>query len=99
MMITGNMERKTEELPVPRSEINARLKKIEGQLRGIQKMVDNERDCIDVMTQLSAVRSAMDSVVAMILRNYTSICANKSPDSEAGKDLARAVSIWLGGRV
>ena len=87
------------ELPVPRSEINSRLRKIEGQVRGIQKMVEEERDCIDVMTQLSAVRSAMDSVVALILRNYTTICLERSEKTDIGKDLARAVSIWTGGRV
>lgn len=87
------------QLPVPRSTINSRLRKIEGQIRGIQKMVEQERDCVDVITQLSAVRSALDSVVAMVLRNYTSICLEKAEGSDIGKELARAVSIWVGGRV
>ena len=87
------------QLPVPRSTINSRLRKIEGQIRGIQKMVEQERDCVDVITQLSAVRSALDSVVAMVLRNYTSICLERTGESDIGKELARAVSIWVGGRV
>ncbi len=87
------------QLPVPRSTINSRLRKIEGQIRGIQKMVEQERDCVDVITQLSAVRSALDSVVGMVLRNYTSICLEKTEESDIGKELAHAVSIWVGGRV
>lgn len=40
-----------------------RLKRAEGQLRGIQKMIDEEQECIDIVTQLSAVRSSINSIV------------------------------------
>lgn len=87
------------QLPVPRPEINKRLRKIEGQVRGIQKMVDTERSCIDVLTQLTAVKSGLQSVAALILQNYASICAiPEGEDRDIGAELSKAVSIWLGGR-
>ena len=86
------------QLPVPRTEIISRLKKIEGQIRGIETMVQDERDCVDVLVQLAAAKSALQSVAGQVLRNYTSIClAGKSTD-EIGKDLAHAVSLLVGGR-
>ena len=85
------------ELPVPRSDINSRLKKIEGQIKGIQNMIEKERDCLDIMIQLAAVKAALDSVAGLVLRNYASICVQKSGD-DIGVDLAHAVSIWIGGR-
>jgi DNA-binding FrmR family transcriptional regulator len=84
--------------PVPRSEIVSRLKKIEGQMRGIQKMVSEERECPDVMIQMAAVKSALESVAGLVLKNYASICLEGSDPSEIGNALARAVSIWIGGR-
>ncbi len=86
------------ELPVARSEINLRLKKIEGQIKGIQKMVEQERDCVDVMTQLAAAKAGLESVAGLVLRNYTAVCLDKSPGADIGDQLAHAVSIWVGGR-
>ena len=86
------------EPPVPRTEIVSRLKKVEGQLRGIQKMVTEERQCTDVMMQLAAAKSALESVAGLVLKNYTSICLEGEDPIEIGNALARAVSIWIGGR-
>jgi DNA-binding FrmR family transcriptional regulator len=85
------------ELPVPRSDINARLKKIEGQVKGIQKMVEGERECVDIIIQLAAAKAGLESVVGLVLRNYTAICLEKK-GPEIGAELARAVSIWVGGK-
>ena len=43
------------------------LKRSEGQLRGIQKMIEEERDCIDIIAQLSAVRSSVDRVIELLI--------------------------------
>jgi CsoR family transcriptional regulator, copper-sensing transcriptional repressor len=82
-------------LPVPRPEICSRLKKIEGQVRGLQNMIENERDCVDVIIQLAAVKAALESVAGLVLRNYTEICLRKE-GRDIGADLARAVSMWIG---
>ena len=47
-----------------------RLNRIEGQVKGIQKMVDEERYCIDILTQISAIRSAINKVGSIILENH-----------------------------
>ena len=76
-----------------------RLKRIEGQVRGIQKMIADGRDCESLITQLAAVRSAIDSAGALVLNNYMRICFPGATRAESTNidSLARAVSIW--GRV
>ena len=44
--------------------LSARLKRIEGQVRGIERMVEDERYCIDILTQISAIQAALDKVGA-----------------------------------
>jgi DNA-binding FrmR family transcriptional regulator len=88
-----------ETLDVPREVILKRLKRIEGQIRGLHKMVADERDCESIVTQLAAVRSAIDSAGALVLNNYMGLCFRKNAeaDESAIRSLARVVAIW--GRV
>jgi CsoR family transcriptional regulator, copper-sensing transcriptional repressor len=51
-----------------------RLRRIEGQVRGVAGMVDDERYCIDVLTQISAVQSAIDSVALGLLEDHVRHC-------------------------
>jgi DNA-binding FrmR family transcriptional regulator len=86
---------------VSREVVIKRLKRVEGQVRGLQKMVAEERDCESIITQLAAVRSAIDSAGGLILSNFMTLCFNKSQDQKQDKEplnaLARVVAIW--GRV
>lgn len=59
---------------VERREITARLKRVEGQVRGLQRMVDEERDCETILVQLMAARSALDKVGLLIVSNYIDEC-------------------------
>jgi DNA-binding FrmR family transcriptional regulator len=52
----------------------ARLNRVEGQVRGIARMVDEDRYCIDVLTQLQAVRAALARVETEMLRDHLSHC-------------------------
>jgi DNA-binding FrmR family transcriptional regulator len=52
-----------------------RLRRIEGQLRGIQKMVEDDRYCADVMTQISAAHEALRAVSRELMRNHLKHCA------------------------
>jgi DNA-binding FrmR family transcriptional regulator len=52
-----------------------RLRRIEGQVRGLQKMVDDDRYCADIMTQLSSVHEALRSVGRELMRNHLKHCA------------------------
>ncbi|MDK2950932.1 MAG: CsoR family transcriptional regulator, copper-sensing transcriptional repressor [Kosmotogales bacterium] len=54
--------------------IITRLKRIEGQVRGLQKMVDEERECRDILMQLSAASSALRKVTELIAKNYAQKC-------------------------
>jgi DNA-binding FrmR family transcriptional regulator len=51
-----------------------RLRRIEGQLRGLQKMVDEDKYCIDILTQISAATKALQSVAVGLLEDHVSHC-------------------------
>ncbi len=53
-----------------------RLRRIEGQVRGIQKMVDEDRYCADIMTQVASVHEALRSVGRELMRNHLKHCAS-----------------------
>jgi DNA-binding FrmR family transcriptional regulator len=55
-------------------QILARLKRIEGQTRGVQKMVEDDRYCIDVLTQISAIQAALDKVALGLLDEHVKHC-------------------------
>jgi DNA-binding FrmR family transcriptional regulator len=84
---------------VSRETLLKRLKKAEGQIRGIQKMIENGRECEDIVTQLAAVRSAIEGIAGLVLKNYMKICFRDeaAPECVDVESLARAIAIW--GRV
>ncbi|WP_417622702.1 metal-sensitive transcriptional regulator [Parasphingorhabdus sp.] len=55
-----------------------RLKRIEGQVRGIAKMVEEDRYCIDILTQMQAVKSALSKVESQILKDHTAHCVGEA---------------------
>ena len=57
-----------------RDKLRNRLKRIAGQVAGLQKMVDEDRYCVDVLTQLAAVRSALDSLGIALLTDHVEHC-------------------------
>ena len=61
--------------PVTRNILN-RLNNIEGQVRGVQRMVEEDKYCIDILTQISAVRSALNSVGMKVLRRHVETCVS-----------------------
>ena len=70
-----------------------RLRRIEGQVRGVAKMIDEDKYCIDVLTQISAVNSALQSVALGLLDEHLSHCVSHAVaegGEEADKKLAEA---------
>lgn len=63
-----------------------RLRRIEGQVKGIQKMIEEEKYCGDILVQIAAVRSAMNSVGGLILENYMKNCLKGYLDGVKGDD-------------
>lgn len=51
-----------------------RLKRVEGQIKGIQKMIEGDKCCVDVLTQVAAARAAINKVGGMVLENYSKTC-------------------------
>ena len=58
-----------------------RLKRAEGQLRGIQKMIEEEQECIDIVTQLSAVRSSINSMMGLVIAQKVQSCIESPSDN------------------
>jgi len=54
--------------------VRHRLKRIEGQVRGVARMVEEDKYCIDILTQISAIEAAMDKVALELLRDHTKHC-------------------------
>jgi CsoR family transcriptional regulator, copper-sensing transcriptional repressor len=75
-----------------------RLRRIEGQARGLQKMIDEEKYCIDILTQISAMTSALQSVALGLLEEHLSHCVVRAaaaggPESEIKiKEAASAIT-------
>ncbi|HLI55898.1 MAG TPA: metal-sensitive transcriptional regulator, partial [Actinomycetota bacterium] len=57
-----------------KGRVLGRLRRIEGQVRGIEKMVEEERYCIDVLTQVAAVKAALESVSVALLDDHMQHC-------------------------
>jgi DNA-binding FrmR family transcriptional regulator len=56
------------------SRVKARLNRIAGQVAGIQRMADEDRYCVDILTQIAAVRSALDALGVELLTNHLESC-------------------------
>ncbi len=65
-----------------KGDLRARLRRIEGQVRGIEAMVEEDRYCIDVLTQISAARAALDKVALGLLDDHARHCV-LGADSDA----------------
>jgi CsoR family transcriptional regulator, copper-sensing transcriptional repressor len=57
-----------------KDQLQTRLRRIEGQVRGVQKMVDEDRYCIDVLTQIAAIQAALDKVALGLLDGHARTC-------------------------
>lgn len=75
-----------------------RLNRIEGQVRGVSKMVEEDKYCIDILTQVSAAKAAMDKVALELLRDHAKHCLSNddvgSKDNKAD-ELVGAISRML----
>jgi CsoR family transcriptional regulator, copper-sensing transcriptional repressor len=57
-----------------KDQLQTRLRRIEGQVRGVQRMVDDDRYCIDVLTQIAAIQAALDRVALGLLDGHARTC-------------------------
>jgi DNA-binding FrmR family transcriptional regulator len=76
--------------------ITTRLRRIEGQVQGIQRMLESGRDCEEVLTQIMAVRSSLDQVGLLLMELHIEKCVldNLPPDSPLTKELGDVLKSW-----
>ena len=77
-------------LPVQvQADLVARLRRIEGQARGVQRMLIEDRDCLEILTQLASLRSAAYSASVALTQHYAVQCMNDAALQEAPDEVMR----------
>ncbi|WP_203901543.1 metal-sensitive transcriptional regulator [Virgisporangium aliadipatigenens] len=79
-----------------KDQLQSRLKRIEGQVRGVEKMVDDDRYCIDVLTQISAIQAALDKVALGLLDDHARHCMRHGADEGKGEEMATEMMAAVG---
>ena len=81
---------------VTSEDILKRLKKVEGQVKGIQKMVQQQQYCGDILIQIAAARAALNKAGGIILENHSKACIYKALKSEdAEKEVSKLMNTML----
>jgi len=76
-----------------KDDVLARLKRIEGQIRGVTRMVEADKYCIDILDQISAVDSALKKVAVGLLKDHLGHCVARSiADGDSDKDMVSEAS-------
>jgi CsoR family transcriptional regulator, copper-sensing transcriptional repressor len=69
-----------------KEQLLQRLARVEGQIRGISRMVDDDRYCIDIVTQINAARAALDKIALGLVDDHVRHCLKTSENVEADAD-------------
>jgi len=80
-----------------KASLQKRLSRIEGQVRGLSKMVDEDRYCIDIVTQISAVRAALRRVEEEVLRDHVAHCVEHAISSGNKADQREKIAELMAG--
>lgn len=84
---------------VSREDIIKRFRRIEGQIKGIQKMIEEDKDCIEILTQIAAVRAAISKAGSLMLERHSMTCIEKAESSDdmkkAVEDLTKAFRSYI----
>ena len=72
-------------MQVNKSDLLRRLRKIEGQVRGVQRMIEEDRYCMDILVQLAAIKSATNNIGLAILEGHTKSCVSNAIRSGDGE--------------
>jgi DNA-binding FrmR family transcriptional regulator len=79
-----------------KDDLQKRLLRIEGQARGLQRMVDEERYCIEILTQVKSVKAALDRVALLLLDDHVEHCVADAVRSGHGAAKLRELSQAIG---
>jgi CsoR family transcriptional regulator, copper-sensing transcriptional repressor len=72
-----------------------RMKRIEGQIRGLQRMLSDDEDCSELIAQICAARNALDSLGAAILARRIGECLSKAGDPQSRAGIQQALSLFM----
>jgi DNA-binding FrmR family transcriptional regulator len=81
--------RTTSREPGPREDLLLRLRRVEGQVRGVQKMVEGDRYCPDVLVQMSAIHESLRAVERILMKDHLQHCATEALRSGDDKQAQR----------
>ena len=76
-----------------KQDLGKRLRRLEGQVRGVQKMLDEDRDCQEIVQQLAAVRSAAHQASLLLVRSYAAECLMDNSRSSAQQAINELVDV------
>lgn len=79
-------------------KIKHRMKRIEGQIKGILKMIEEEKDCRSVVTQMTAARSALDRTAALIVSTNLEACIREEQHENSEELIKEAVNLLVKSR-
>ncbi|BCJ36542.1 hypothetical protein Athai_40450 [Actinocatenispora thailandica] len=77
-------------------QLLTRLRRIEGQIRGIERMVDDDRYCIDILTQIAAIQAALDKVGLGLLDGHARHCMREGADEGRADEMAEEMMSAVG---
>ena len=76
-----------------RKAIISRLRRVEGQIGGLQRMIEQERSCEEIIVQMSAARAALDKTALLILRQHLSQCLLSDVSEDKDKRIDQALEL------
>ncbi|GAA4156787.1 metal-sensitive transcriptional regulator [Actinomadura keratinilytica] len=79
-----------------KDQLQTRLRRIEGQVRGIERMVEEDRYCIDVLTQISAIQAALDKVALGLLDGHVRHCVAEGAQEGKGDEMSTELMAAVG---
>jgi DNA-binding FrmR family transcriptional regulator len=79
-----------------KDQLQTRLRRIEGQVRGIEKMVEEDRYCIDVLTQISAIQAALDKVGLALLDGHVRHCVTEAAQDGRSEEMSTELMAAVG---
>jgi DNA-binding FrmR family transcriptional regulator len=79
-----------------KDQLLGRLRRVEGQVRGVERMVEEDRYCIDVLTQISAIQAALDKVALGLLDGHARHCMQEGATQGQGEEMATEMMAAVG---
>lgn len=77
-----------------KKELVDRLKRIEGQIRGVIRMIEDERNCDEILTQVASLKAALNKIGVLILENHLKICVNKAKNKKKLEDFNEFLEVF-----